>query len=162
MAAAAVLSAGKVGEIEAGAGAAGRPARPGAAVDAAIREVASAAVAGTVRTAGVRRPRTAVAVAGIGPAAVPRRPNAAAAPSSSRPPAAPVRPARASVATAAASPVVAEDAPPWTSEAEAAEGCSPVGILPRAVAAQAAEVDDPSAVPGSTEAAAEVQPSHDA
>lgn len=76
VAAAAVLSAGRVVGTEVVAVVAGHPAKQAVAADAAKPEVVAAAMADTVRIAeGRHRWRTAAEVAGIVPAAVPLRPN---------------------------------------------------------------------------------------
>ena len=156
-----VLLAERVVGIEAGAAAAGHPARQEAVAGVAKPGVAAAVVVGTVRIARVHRHRMAAEAVEIVPAEALPWPNAVAAvPSSSRP-TAPVRSARASAATAAAYPVVVEDAP-WTSVAEEAEGCSPVEIRRTVAAARAAVADDPSVVPESTAAAAAARPFRDA
>lgn len=156
-----VLLAERAVEIEAGAAVAGHPAKLGAVADVARLGVASVMV-GTVRIARVPRWRMAAEAVEIVPAeALPWPSAAAAVPSFSRRPTAPARSVRASAATAAAYPVVEEDAP-WTSVAEEAEECSPGGSHRTAAAARAAEADDPSVVQESTAAAAAARPFRDA
>lgn len=164
MAAAAVLLAGMVGEIEAAAGVVGHPVKQEAAVDVANREEALAAMVGIVQTAGVHRRRRAVAVAGTDPAVALLRPNVVAVvPSSWRPSAAPVKSAQASAATAVASRVVEEDVRPWTWEEEAVEECLQVESHQLVVVvAQVVEVDDPLVVQELMVVVAEVRPFRDA
>lgn len=85
VAAAVVLSAGRVVGIEAAVAAVGRLAKRAAVEGVAKLEVVSAVKADIVRIAGVRRWKRAAGAAGTVPAAVPRRPNVAVAvPSFSR------------------------------------------------------------------------------
>lgn len=114
-----------------------------AAADVTKSEVASAAKADTARIAEDHRRKGAEGV-GIVPVAALLRPNVVVAvPSSWRQLTAPEKSSRASVATAVAYQVVEEDVT-WTSEAEEAEGCLPVGKHQTVVVVRAVEADDPS------------------